>query len=331
MKRIGNLFETMTSFEQLWKAYLRARKGTRLNNENGDFFLNAEKEILQIQRELRTLTYQPKSYQYFKIFDPKIRTISVAAFRDRVVHHALVGVLEPIYERCFIFDSYATRKGKGTHKAILRAQSFLRKNQWFLKSDIDKYFDSITHQIMFSLLERKIKDTKVLEIARRIISAGGINRKGLPIGNLTSQFFANVYLNHFDIFVKEILLQKHYIRYMDDFVLFSNDKEQLKAAKKEIEIFLEAKLALKLKAKATFLNSRSNGLTFLGKRIYPNLIRIAPANLQRIRKRIKIKEKQKVQGLINEEKFLQSMASYWANLSFGNTYALRQLFLEKGT
>lgn len=139
MKRYGQLFETFSAFPNLLSAYRKARKGAIGKRETQHFTFHLEVELFQLQDELNTGTYQPQAYRYFKIFDPKERTISVAAFRDRVVHHALINVLEPIYERCFIFDSYATRKGKGTHKAIERAQSFLHKAPWFWKSDIDKW------------------------------------------------------------------------------------------------------------------------------------------------------------------------------------------------
>ena len=220
--------------------------------------------MIELQNELIEATYQPNPYRYFKIYDPKERTISVADFRDRVVHHALINVLEPIYERVFIHDSYATRKNKGTHLAVERAQNFLLFNSWFFKSDIDKYFDSINHQTLLKLLQRKIKDEPLLEIITRIVYNSNDSKVGLPIGNLTSQFFANVYLNHFDQFVKRQLKAKYYIRYMDDFVVFHPDKNQLKTWRIPIRAFLIDELGLQLKAKATFLNSRQNGLTFLG-------------------------------------------------------------------
>ena len=193
--------------------------------------------MLELQQELINGRYKPSAYRYFKIFDPKERIISVASFKDRVVHHALINILEPIYERCFIYDSYATRKEKGTHLAINRAQTFLKEDPWFLKTDIDKYFDSINQGILMALLNRKIKDHRLLEVAQAIIENGGVNGVGLPIGNLTSQFFANVYLNPFDHFVKQQLGVK-YVRYMDDFVLFSKNKEELKSHKKAIKDYL---------------------------------------------------------------------------------------------
>lgn len=150
----------------------------------------------------------------------------MAPFRDRVVHHALVGALEPIYERCFINDSYATRKGKGTHRAVRRAQAFMRKTQGYLKTDVEKYFDRIDHAILQGIIERKIKDRNLLKLIGLIIansdrSRGLAKGKGLPIGNLTSHFLANVYLDPLDHFLKDGLGLRYYVRYMDDMVFFS--------------------------------------------------------------------------------------------------------------
>ena len=323
MKRIGNLFEQFIAFPNLLQAYYKARKGIRRNQENSFFFVNLEAELLQLQEELQNLTYAPQPYRYFQIYDPKERTISVAAFRDRVVHHALVNVLEPIYEKRFIHDSYATRKGKGTHAAILKAQKMLREHSWFLKSDVDKYFESISQERLLAILAHKIKDKQLLDITARIIRNGGSQGYGLPIGNLTSQFFANVYLNELDSFVKKELKVKRYIRYMDDFVLFAPNKQVLKIQLQAIQQFLVTDLELRLKSSATFVNQASNGLTFLGKRIYPQMIRLARPNLVRMLRRMSIREQEWKQGEINEETYLDSMNSYWACLSFGDTFGLR--------
>ena len=328
MKRTGNLFDAFASFSNLLLAYQKARRGTRSNQETGYFFVNLEAELLQLQEELHSMSYQPQPYRYFQIHDPKDRTISVAAFRDRVVHHALVNVLEPIYEKMFIFDSYATRKAKGNHQAILRAQQLLRQSPWFLKSDVDKYFDSISQERLLAIIAHKIKDRRLLEITARIVCNGGTQGYGLPIGNLTSQFFANVYLNELDYFVKHGLKVQHYVRYMDDFVLFTQDGRVLKEHRRAIEAFLANKLELRLKHSATFINSAANGLTFLGRRIFPELIRIARPNLQRMMRRIGIRELEFKMGNINEEEFLASMNSYWACLASGNTFRLRQKMLS---
>lgn len=314
MKRHGNLFETFASFSNLLKAFKKARKGAVGKRETQQFSFYMEHELFYLQEELLGGSYHPSPYRYFQIFDPKQRTISVAAFRDRVVHHALINVLEPIYERCFIHDSYATRKGKGTHVAIDRAQYFLRHSPWFFKTDIDKYFDSIQQDKLLGLLKRKIKDDRLLYIAEAIIQNGGASGVGLPIGNLTSQFFANVYLNAFDHFVKQEMGVRHYLRYMDDFVLFANNRQQLKLWRTETNNYLQHQLCLSLKPKASFINQAPNGLTFLGRRIFPNVIRLARPNGQRMLRRMSEKQSAFRQGDISEAAFLQSMNSYWAQL-----------------
>lgn len=329
MQRIGNLFPEFCSFSNLLSAYRKAHRGTRKNAENAAFFINMEKELLALQEELRAGQWRPQPYYYFDIWDPKHRTIAVAAFRDRVVHHALVNVLEPAYERCFIYDSYATRKGKGVHAAVSRAQHFLRCYDWYLKSDAEQYFDSVDHEKLLGLLERKIKDRHLLKVAETIIRHGGDGSKGLPIGNRTSQFFANVYLNPLDHFVKEKLRVPGYTRYMDDFVLFHPDKAILKQMLPEIEAFLTDKLALRLKPKATHINSHKNGLSFLGRRIFRGVIRLRPENLRRITGRIGHREWQFQNGQIEETTFLQSMNSYWAMLSYHPAGPLRRALLNK--
>lgn len=314
MKRYGHLFENFTSFSNLLSAFKKARKGAVGKQETQQFSFYLERELFSLQEELITGQYMPAPYRYFQIYDPKQRTISVAAFRDRVVHHALINVLEPIYERCFIYDSYATRKGKGTHTAINRAQFFLRQSPWFFKTDIDKYFDSIRHDKLLALITRKIKDPQLLAVAEAIIRNGGASGVGLPIGNLTSQFFANVYLNPFDHFVKQELSVRHYLRYMDDFVLFADNRRQLKLWRGEINNYLHKQLHLSLKPKASFINQAPNGLTFLGRRVFPRVVRLARPNGQRMLRRMGAKERAFRKGEINEDTFIQSMNSYWSQL-----------------
>lgn len=330
MQRIGNLFPAFCSFENLLSAYRKARKGSRANQENAAFYINMEKELLQLQEQLREGAWQPQPYRFFEIHDPKERTIAVSAFRDRVVHHALVNLLEPIYERRFIYDSYATRKGKGVHAAVDRAQRYLRQYDWFLKSDVQKYFDSVDHNVLLHLLERKIKDRRLLEVSEVIIRHGGQDGKGLPIGNRTSQFFANVYLHALDAFVKQDLHVKGYVRYMDDFVLFEGEKSVLKDHRKRIESFLGEKLGLALKPGATFLNGYRNGLSFLGRRIFRGVVRLRPENLRRITKRLRQREWEFENGHLQEESFLQSMNSYWAMLRAYPLAGLRASLLAKG-
>jgi retron-type reverse transcriptase len=332
MRRVGYLFEAVCSFENLYKAFKKAFKGTGRTPEACRFHFHLEKELLQLKEALKAGTYRPAKYRYFKIFDPKERTISVAPFRDRVVHHAVVGILEPIFDRTFIYDSYATRKCKGTHRAIKRAQSFLKKNSWFLKADMAKYFDSIDHGILLGLVRRKVKDEKVLKLVERITrnsdASGGLEvGKGLPIGNLTSQFFANVYLDPLDHFLKDQMGVKYYVRYMDDMVVFSNSKDNVKGVTRDIERFLAERLQLKFNRKATFLNSRVHGLPFLGFRVFPKLIRVKRENLKRIKSRLQKRKDEFQKGLITEDRFVMSVRSMFEHVSFANSFRLRESVL----
>jgi len=331
MKRIGFLFEQVSAFSNLLFASQKALKASGGSPEGQAFLYNLENELLNLKREMQNGSYKPGPYRYFNISDPKDRIISVAPFRDRVVHHALVNVLEPIYAKVFIFDSYATRKNKGTHKAIFRAQQFLRKNKWFLKTDVQKYFDSIDRSVLKQILQRKIKDKRLLNILHLIIDNGGQGNTGLPIGNLTSQFFANVYLDQLDHYLKDQQGLKYYIRYMDDMVVFSESKEKLKAVKKEISLFLNERLNLKLKESATFINQQLNGLSFLGRRIFPGLIRLKKENLKRSMKKLQLREKQYLAGKIEQSEFINSAQSILAHISSANHVRLREKLFGQGS
>lgn len=316
MKRFGNLFEPVTGYGNLTKAFRLALKGCGPTSAACRFFFHLEPELLRLQKELRTGAYRPGPYRTFKIRDPKARVISVAPFRERVVHHAVVGVLTPIYERTFIHDSYATRKGKGTHKAVLRAQKFLRRKQWYLKLDVDQYFASIDRNVLLELLARKIKDGALLELLDRIIRNPVDAAKGLPIGNLTSQFFANVYLDPLDHLIKDQMGVREYVRYMDDMILFGESGKTLKMWLASVESFLHKGLHLRLKESATCLQHRRHGLSFLGMRIFPALIRIRSENRIRSCRRLGKKVKEWKWGRIDEEEMARSVESVMAHLRY---------------
>jgi RNA-directed DNA polymerase len=324
MKRTGYLFDTLTSFENLFLAYKKARKGCGKTCEVMEFSYFIEKELFGLQKELKNCTYTPSPYRHFKIYDPKERTISVAPFRDRVVHHAIINMIEPVFEKTFIFHSYATRKTKGTHKAIRQAQSFLQKNIWFLKMDISKYFDSIDHDILKMQIQKKIKDKKLLLLLDKIIDNGGIDKKGLPIGNLTSQFLANVYLNDFDHHIIENSGVNGYIRYMDDFVLFDKDKTKLKNLKQFIINYLNCILFVSVKPSSICINNKAGGLSFLGARIYPSLLRIGRKNLNRVKKRVKQRKYEFEKEKISEKQYTDTLNSLTAHLKFFDSYNLRK-------
>jgi len=331
MKRQGYLFEQICDYGNLYKSYRRAFRGSGKTPETCRFCFHLETELLRLKKEIEGETYQPAPYRYFEIYDPKTRLISVAHFRDRVVHHAVVGALEPLFEPCFIYDSYATRKNKGSHKAILRAQQYLKRYPFYLKMDVDKYFDHIDHRILLELIARKVKDQRFMSLVERIVVNSDISRgqaqgRGLPIGNLTSQFFANVYLDALDHYLKDEFREKAYVRYMDDMVIFSDSRDHLQTVLRNVESFLKERLALRLKPKATLINTRLHGLSFLGYRVFPGLLRVKRENLRRVARRLTARIAAYKRGEIKEEKLAQSAQSWFAFVGFADSLALRRIW-----
>jgi retron-type reverse transcriptase len=296
---------------------------------------SCESRLFELQTELLEERYLPQPYRYFRIKEPKERVISVAAFRDRVVHHALVNIIEPIFESLFVEDSYATRKNKGLHLAVKAAQNYAQSYQWYLKLDIRKYFDSISHEILIKLVSQKIKDPKIITLCKSILknqtdSMGLAEDTGLPVGNLTSQFFANIYLNTLDYYVKHNLRYKGYVRYMDDFVLFSEDKISLKRDLQLIETFLAEKLKLQIKEKSAQINRTSQGIPFLGYRVYPNLLRVRKENLRRCLKGLEEQERLYLLGEIDGATLYQSTKSRIGFINFADTQRLQKSIWGEG-
>lgn len=341
MKRYGNLYPKIFEFENLFLATRQAQKGKRYRDNVLEFNYHLETELIRLQQELTNKTYQPGAYRTFHLTNPKSRLISAAPYRDRVVHHALCNIIAPIFEKSFIYDSYANRVGFGTHRALKKFTKFARNSRYVLQCDIKKYFPSIDHEILKQLIRRKIKCHDTLWLIDTIINNsndqetvidyfGGddllapINRKrGLPIGNLTSQFFANIYLNGFDHFVKEKLKVSKYARYVDDFGLFSDDWNFLAESRIAIEEYL-ATLRLKIHPIKSQLFATKIGVTFVGFRILPNRIRVRNSNLHQGRRRIKKLQANYAQGKIDWHQVNQSMQSWFAHLEHGDTWRLKQ-------
>lgn len=340
MKRYGNLWHQIIDWDNLLLASRYAQRGKKFRDNVLAFNYNREQELLQLQAELKQKTYQPGSYKTFNIYEPKPRLISAAPYRDRVVHHALCNVIVPLIERSFISDSYANRFGYGTHRALRRFTQFARSSRYILQCDICKYFPSIDHEILKTIIRQKIKCTDTLWLIETIIDSSNIQdpvleyflgddlltplmrRRGLPIGNLTSQFFANVYLNEFDHFIKEKLHINKYLRYVDDFALFSNNYQSLAEVRPAIENSL-SELRLKLHPIKNQLFETKYGANFVGFRVLPDRIRVRNDNLRRARLRLKQLQKDYAQGKITLEKLLQRLQSWEAHLKHGNTYRLR--------
>ncbi len=345
MKRYTYLWEDITSFANLFRSARQAEKGKRFRGNVLTFNFNIENELIQLQEELQAKTYQPGAYNTFKIHEPKLRLISAAPYRDRVVHHALCAVITPIFEKTFIHDTYANRVGYGTHRALERFTSFARSSHYVLQCDIRKYFPSIDREILKTIIRRKIQCPDTLWLIDAIIDNGNdqesspdyfpndtllapVERKrGLPIGNLTSQWFANIYLSGFDHFVKEQLKVKKYLRYVDDFALFADDRYFLQEAQIAIVEYLNS-LRLKLHPIKTQITATRIGVNFVGFRILPDRIKIRTANLRRARVRLKRQKKELDQGKIDLIAFKKSLQSWQAHLQHADTYRLRQNIFE---
>jgi RNA-directed DNA polymerase len=268
MKRVGNLYNQITTHENIRKAYYKARMGKLYKKDVLIFNMNLDRNLFLLQTELIENKVSLGNYHFFTIYDPKERIICAADFRERILHHAIMNVLDLLFEKYQIFDSYACRKNKGTEKAVKRALFFTRKYQYFIKMDIRKYFDSINHVILKKLLRRKIKDKAMLNLLDSIIlSYEKSPGCGIPIGNLTSQYFANYYLGFTDRYIKEKLKVKGYVRYMDDMVIWGNNQEILKKQKDDIIKYIKYKLQLEVKL--PYSNICIQGVPFLGYLVKP--------------------------------------------------------------
>jgi len=346
MKTYKHLYDKICSFENLLLASKKAQRCKRFQDEVSRFNFYLERNLLQLQEELKSQTYKPGAYREFYIYEPKKRMISAAPYRDRVVHHALCNVIEPIFDRTFIYNSYACRKSKGTHRAIELCSEFCRKHDYVLKCDIKKFFPSLDHLILKNLVRRKIRDDKTLWLIDTIIDSSNpqepvvdyfegddlitpaTRRRGIPIGNLTSQLSANIYLNGFDHFVKQELRCRCYIRYCDDFVVFSDDKTWLHQIKEGMEDYL-ATLRLKLHPRKCNVFPVKDGVDFLGFRILPTYRRLRKKNVTRFRRRLRQLQEAYAEAEIPIAKVTVSVRSWVAHASYGRTYQLRkQIFSQ---
>ena len=338
----ASLYDELYSFRSLELAYRKARKGKRSKNSVKEFELNLEGNLIQLKRELETLAYEPRPLKQFTIRDPKTRLISASHFRDRVVHHALCNIIQPIFERTFIDDSFANRIGKGTRKALERFDSFKRKvgkngrivngaqddNMvvgYILKADIRHYFDNVDHDVLMGLISRRISDERILALVRKILSNHTTNNpgKGMPIGNLASQFFANLYLNELDCFVKHELKAKFYIRYVDDFVIMHSSKKTLLQWKCQIADFLET-LKLDLHPEKSKICPLHNGVGFLGYRIFYHYALLRSSNVRTMENRMLRYESLYKEGCITYEKVAQGFESWMSFAKYANSYGQRK-------
>ena len=340
----SDLFTHICSFENLYRAYRQARKGKRGVPGVAAFEYDQERQLLRLQDELTSESWQPGEYRSFYIHDPKRRLISAAPFRDRVVHHALCSQIEPLWERRFINDTYANRVGKGTHRALLRCQGFARRYRYVLHCDLEQYFPSIDHALLYDQLASLIADRRALALVERIINSGvgvlgqvyqmrwfpgddlwaACRPRGLPIGNLTSQLWANVYLNGFDHMVKRQLRCPAYLRYVDDFLLFADDKATLWRWCDAIRGRL-ATLRLTLHTPQVY--PVDTGIPFLGFRIFPDHRRLKRRKGVAFQRHFRHLYLRWQQGVIPRQKLDEVARSWAAHAAWGDTWGLRRAVL----
>jgi RNA-directed DNA polymerase len=307
MKRMGQLLDAIADPDNLRLAFWKASKGKRAKPDCRSFRENLDANLEAMRAQLLSGQVLVGDYHYFTIHDPKERTICAAAFRERVLHHAVMNVCEPVLERASVFDSYACRKGKGQLAAVRRAESYARRFGWFLKLDVRKYFDSVDHAVLRKLLRRKFKDPVVLGLFDQVLASyETTSGRGLPIGNLTSQHFANFYLAPLDRCIKERLRREAYVRYMDDFVVWGESGADLRNVWREVETFLAAELRLALKPNAS-LNRTVFGMDFLGYRIFPRELRLARRSKARFARKFRRYEAQWAAGRWTELELQQRM------------------------
>lgn len=346
-KTYNNFYPQIYDLMNLWLAFGKASKGRRSHPSIASFEYNLENELVELRDELREETYISGGYRSFTVHEPKRRKISAAPFRDRVVHHALMNVIGPMLERKFIFDSYANQIGKGTHKALDRCTYFMRRYEYVLPCDVKQFFPSIDHQILKSVLANTIKDERTRQLIARIIKSGeGVlnneydmvyfqeddlfskNRpRGLPIGNLTSQFWANVYMNELDQFIKQKLKVHAYLRYVDDFALFSNNKVELREWRIAIIDFL-ASLRLTIHEESAHARPTRKGITFLGFILFPDHRRLKPTKGYAFRRRWKyLCSMCRTRKITTDD--LKTHAVAWTNHArYGDTWNLRRKILN---
>jgi hypothetical protein len=352
---MGEMYEQLCSWANLRLAHAKAARGKRGRHAAAAFEYRLADRLLELQQELRDKRYRPGPYSSFHIHEPKRRLISAAPFRDRVVHHALCNVIEPRFERGFIHDSYANRAGKGTHRALDRAQAYARRYRYVLQCDLRQFFPSVDHALLRETLARKVGDSDVLWLIDRILEGGAgvlsaeyemvwfpqddpltadpgphagqgllaVDRpRGLPIGNLTSQFWANCFLDPFDHFCKRELRCKGYVRYVDDFLLYADDKRRLwvwRAAL--VERLARMRLCIHPGAHPRPV---TEGIPFLGFVVYPTHRRVKSRKVAAYRRRLKRLAGLYVSGEATREALAASLLGWINHVRYGDTWGLRR-------
>ncbi len=331
MKRAGRLYELIAEPENLRLAFLKAARGKRGKPDVSAYAAGLEGNLRLLREQLLERRVDVGHYHFFTVHDPKERVICAAAFPERVLHHAVMNVCEPVLERYAIHDSYACRTGKGMHAAVLRAQAFARQFPWHLKLDVRKYFDSVRHETLMRLLERRFKDKDVLQLLRTVLETYSTEPgRGLPIGNLLSQHLANFYLGHLDHWVKETLGVRGYVRYMDDFVLWADGKAALKTRLAAVRDFLGAELGLGLKDNVQ-LNRCGRGVPFLGYRVFPGRLALGPRARGSFARKLRGYEGEWLSGRWSEAGLQRHAEALLSYVRFADTTGLRRVIVARSS
>lgn len=352
MAILNDVYDRICEYEELYQSHLEARKGKRYRDDVLVFTDRLEENLIELQNELIWQTYKVGKYRQFYVREPKLRLVMALQYRDRVVQWAIYKQLYPFYDRMFIEDSYACRRGKGSHKAADRLQYWLRQvsrkpGKWYyLKLDISKYFYRVDHLVLLEILSRRIKDPRLIQLLSEIINCedtrfglpAGLSPEdctedmwladvGMPIGNLTSQLFANLYLNELDQLCKHELHVHYYIRYMDDVIILSNSKKELAELKMVIEEFLKEILHLDLNKK-TAIRPCSLGVDFVGYHIWATHRKLKKQTARRMIRNVKRMCEEAAAGKLSREEFERTVASYKGVLQHCNSYGFRSKLNE---
>lgn len=331
----GNFLD-IVSLENLFLAWQEFRRGKLRRSDVQNFEFRLEDNLFLLHEELKSKNYQHSKYTPFYVTDPKLRHIHKANVRDRVLHHALFRILYSLFDRSFIFDSYSCRDSKGTHRAVLRLETFIKrasqnfsKNIYALKCDISKYFDSIDQAVLMHLIRAKIKDPDTLWLIEGIINSfEKQSGKGIPLGNVTSQLFANIYLNELDQFMKQKLKVRYYLRYCDDFIMVHENKNYLEQLVPFIQLFLTERLQLTLHPRKVTLGKLSAGVDFLGYVILPHYRVVRARTRKRMTQKIKAKIVDFRKGLLTKTALDQSVHSYFGMLKHCKGNRIKELIQE---
>jgi RNA-directed DNA polymerase len=329
--RIAGLYDRIWEWSNLRRAAHRAFRASRQGAEPREYFSNLDENLRSLQKALLAGDVKLCPYREFLIHDPKERLISAPAFADRVLHHAVMGVCEPLFDRWSIADSYACRRGRGRLAALERATDFSRRFPWFFRGDIRKYFPSIQHPLLKLMIRRKFKDQRLIALFEQLVDSFGFDEgKGLPIGSLCSQHLANLFLDPFDRWVKEVVRLPGYVRYMDDFVIFSDSQNWVVDCQRLVGEVLSSKLGLELKGDA-HLNRSRHGFDFLGFRIFPGWRILNRRSRRRFRARFDELEQRHQRGSMGEMELQRRVGSLLAFAKEGCSWKFRSAVLSRAS